>query len=111
MSRVGVVLAGLAAALGGWGAALLLERPLRRNTARLTGVARVAGKLADEVLAPLRRAGAEGRDATSPERRRLQAAFAARVVSRRIGGHEPHPRRWHRDCVGPVRAAGAGPAA
>ena len=43
----------------------------------MTGVARVAGELADEVLAPLRRAGAEGRDATSPERRRLQAAFAA----------------------------------
>ena len=36
-----------------------------------------AERVADEVLAPLRRAGAEGRDATRAERRRLQAAFAA----------------------------------
>jgi tight adherence protein B len=35
-----------------------------------------ARRLVEEVLAPLRRAGAEGRDATRPERRRLQAAFA-----------------------------------
>jgi tight adherence protein B len=80
------VTAGLAIALGGLGAALAFRGVvllLSASTDRFASSARAglsaAVRVADAVLAPLRRAGVEGRDATRGERRRLGAAFA--VVS------------------------------
>jgi tight adherence protein B len=74
---LGVALAALAAALGGAGAMCLVAAPVRRVAAHLAKVLGAVGRAIDEVLAPLRRAGAEGRDATRPERRRLQLTVAA----------------------------------
>jgi tight adherence protein B len=74
--EAGVAFAAIAAALAGCGAAALLADGARRAAPRLTRGAGSAASLVDEVLAPLRRAGAEGRGATRRERRRLQAAFA-----------------------------------
>jgi tight adherence protein B len=45
----------------------------------------------DEVLVPLRRAGAEGRDATRPERRRLQVGFAVGSLPVALAVAEPLP--------------------
>jgi tight adherence protein B len=72
-----IVLAGLAAGSGCFGVLLVLGERLRWMIARAGATLGSAGRLIDEVLAPLRRAGAEGRNATRSERRRLQAAFAA----------------------------------
>lgn len=73
----GMTLAGLAAVLALTAATLLLPEALGRLGARLRGVGAGGARLLEEVLAPLRRAGAEGRDATRRERRRLRVAFAA----------------------------------
>jgi tight adherence protein B len=74
---VGMMLAGLAAVLALSGSTLLLPDALGRVGVRMRGVGVGGAKLLEEVLAPLRRAGAEGRDATRHERRRLRAACAA----------------------------------
>jgi tight adherence protein B len=72
-----VVPAAAAAVLAVAGAHPWIGAPLARAAARAAALARRAGGGVDEVLAPLRRAGAEGRDATRRERRRLRVAFAA----------------------------------
>jgi tight adherence protein B len=72
----GVALASLGAALASWGMTLLLFRSLERISSRARAALRAGGRVADGVLAPLRRAGVEGRDATRAERRRLGGAFA-----------------------------------
>jgi tight adherence protein B len=71
-----VLLAGLAAALAGCGVVLFLAEPMSRAWSSLGAGVRAAERIVEGALAPLRRAGAEGRDVTSPERRRLQLAFA-----------------------------------
>jgi tight adherence protein B len=72
----GVVLVAIAAALAVSGAASLFEDAFRRAAGRAIRTALAAGNIVENVLAPLRRAGAEGRDATRRERRGLQLAFA-----------------------------------
>jgi tight adherence protein B len=78
------VTAGLAIALGGLGAALaflgatlLLSASMDRLASGARAGLSAAVRVTDGVLAPLRRAGVEGRDATRAERRRLGAAFGA----------------------------------
>jgi tight adherence protein B len=80
LRALGTVLAACAAALAGAGAGVLLAGPAGRVTARTGAALEAAGHLVDEVLAPLRRAGAEGRDATRTERRRLQAAVVTTAL-------------------------------
>jgi tight adherence protein B len=76
MRAGGITLAGLAAALGAGAAAALMGDAAIRAGLRLEGAIASLGRIVEEVLAPLRRAGEEGRDATRSERRRLQAVFA-----------------------------------
>lgn len=77
MIRSGTVgLAGVAAALAACGMGLLVWEEAARLGRRCVAALRAAGRIVEDVLAPLRRAGDEGRDATRVERRRLQAAFA-----------------------------------
>ena len=76
-ASLAAVLAGLAAALGAAGAATLAWDSARRAGAGGGAALRSLGRLLEEVLRPLRRAGLEGREATHFERRRLQLAFAA----------------------------------
>jgi tight adherence protein B len=86
-----VLFAGLAAALAGCGMMLLLAAPASRISSRLGAGFGSAGRVVDEVVAPLRRAGAEGRDVTSPERRRLQLAFAAGSLPVALAVVDPVP--------------------
>jgi tight adherence protein B len=74
--ELGTVLAAGAAALGSAGVVLLLAGPVGRMVARTAAGLEAAGRVVEMVLAPLRRAGVEGRDPTRTERRRLQAAVA-----------------------------------
>jgi tight adherence protein B len=76
MTAAAAWLSGLAAALGAAGAAQLASESVVRIGLRLRGMLASAGRVVEEVVRPLRRAGAEGRDATRAERRRLQVAFA-----------------------------------
>jgi tight adherence protein B len=73
---IAVALAGAAAAFGAAALRLWLAAPLLRAATHARPLARRAASGVEEVLAPLRRAGAEGRDATRRERRRLRAGFA-----------------------------------
>jgi tight adherence protein B len=91
MRGFGVGLAALGAALGGCGSMLLLVGPVRRTAAHTSKGLASAGRILDEVLAPLRRAGAEGRDATRPERRRLQGAFAIGSLPLALAFVDPLP--------------------
>ncbi len=78
MSRgSGTFLAGISAALAAASAVHLAGGLARQTALRAGSRLGAVGRLVDEVLGPLRRAGGEGRDATRRERRRLQAAFAA----------------------------------
>jgi tight adherence protein B len=70
---------------------LVLGEPIRRTALYMSDGLASAGRIFDEVLAPLRRAGAEGRDATRPERRRLQAAFAAGSLPVALAFVDPVP--------------------
>jgi tight adherence protein B len=88
---LGVALAAVAAALGGAGVMLLLAAPIRQSMAHLASVSGAAGRAIDEVLAPLRRAGAEGRDATRPERRRLQVTVVAVSFPLALAFTDPAP--------------------
>jgi tight adherence protein B len=73
---LGVVLAGVSAAFASCGTTLLLFASIGRITSKAGAGLAAAGRVADGVLVPLRRAGVEGRDATRAERRRLGVAFA-----------------------------------
>src|SRR5205807_8894232 len=65
-----------AAGFGTCGSMLLFGGQVHRAAMCARGGLGLAGRVVDEILAPLRRAGAEGHDATRRERRRLQAAWA-----------------------------------
>jgi tight adherence protein B len=91
MRGAGVALASLSAALAGCGVAILLGESIRRLALPLSQGLRTAGRIVEEVLAPLRRAGAEGRDATRTERRRLQAAFAIGSLPVALAMADPLP--------------------
>ena len=69
----------------------LLAVPVRQGAAHLTNALSAVGRAIDEVLAPLRRAGAEGRDATRPERRRLQVTVAAVSMPLALAFADPVP--------------------
>jgi tight adherence protein B len=78
VTRAGaIVLAGVAAALGASGTAVLLAGAVTRIGVQVRAALESSGRILDEVLAPLRKAGEEGRAATRAERRRLQAAIGA----------------------------------
>jgi tight adherence protein B len=72
----GIAFAGAAAVLAAVGMRLWLAASLAQMTTRAVVLAGKVGGGVEEIVAPLRRAGAEGRDATRRERRRLQLAFA-----------------------------------
>ena len=78
MTRAGAAgLAGIAAAFSAAGVVLLLSESIARLALRVGVALRSGARIVEEVLTPLRRAGAEGHSATRFERRRLQIAFAA----------------------------------
>jgi tight adherence protein B len=91
MRGFSVSMAGLGAALAACGLMLVLAERIRRTALHTSNGLASAGRIFDEVLAPLRRAGAEGRDATRPERRRLQAAFAAGSLPVALAFADPMP--------------------
>jgi tight adherence protein B len=88
---LGIALGALGAGLGACGAMLSLGESFRRIAAHLSRGLGSAGRALEEVLAPLRRAGVEGRDATRPERRRLQAAFAVGSLPVALAVFDPAP--------------------
>jgi tight adherence protein B len=91
MRGVGIALASLSAALTGAAVAVLMGGSIGRLAFPLSRGVGTAARIVDEVLAPLRRAGVEGRDATRPERRRLQAAFAVGSLPVALAVADPLP--------------------
>jgi tight adherence protein B len=92
MTRAGAAgLAGLAAVLATAAAALLTWESIARVGSRLRAVHRSAGRVVEDVLAPLRRAGDEGRDATRFERRRLRFAFGLGALPLALALADPLP--------------------
>jgi tight adherence protein B len=75
-SAAGIAFAAIAAALGAIGVGALIGHAIARVATRAGVLAGWVTRGAEQVLAPLRRAGAEGRHATRRERRRLRVLFA-----------------------------------
>ncbi len=90
MRAFGILLSACAAALAATGVLVLLAEPAGRIAWRAGALLEAGAGVANEVLAPLRRAGVEGRDPTRLERRRLQAAFAGVSLPAALLVVDPH---------------------